>query len=44
MLDRLRRLYQHDAVGGADAFGLSAQLKEGAVWVAYPMSIVVWRK
>jgi ubiquinone/menaquinone biosynthesis C-methylase UbiE len=44
MLDRLRRLYQHDAVGGADAFGLSAQLKEGAVWVTYPMSIVVWRK
>jgi SAM-dependent methyltransferase len=44
MLERVRELYARDAAGGADSFGMGAQLKDGAVWVTYPMTLVVWRR
>lgn len=44
MLEPLRRLYARDAAGGADALGMGARLKDGAVWAAYPMSLLVWSR
>jgi ubiquinone/menaquinone biosynthesis C-methylase UbiE len=44
MLDRLRRLFRMDAERGGDAFGLGTQLENGELMVAYPMSMVVWKK
>lgn len=42
MLERVRALYARDAANGTDAFGMRARLQDGAVWVAYPMTLVVW--
>jgi ubiquinone/menaquinone biosynthesis C-methylase UbiE len=42
MLEHVRELYRRDATAGSDAFGMEARLKDGAVWVSYPMSVVVW--
>ena len=44
MLERLRGLYARDAAGGADALGMSASLKDGAVWATYPTTLIVWRR
>ena len=44
MLEHRRRLYERDAASQANSFGMGARLKDGAVWVAYPMSLLVWRK
>jgi ubiquinone/menaquinone biosynthesis C-methylase UbiE len=44
MLEHLRRLYACDAASGADSLGMGARLKDGAVWAAYPMSQLVWRR
>jgi len=43
MLDRVRALYARDAANGADAFGMNARLRDGVVWVAYPMTTIVWQ-
>ncbi len=43
MLERLRELLARDAARGADVFGLAARLKDGEVWVTYPMTLLVWR-
>ena len=44
MLDHVRDLYRRDALAGSDAFGMTARLKDGAIWVSYPMTVVVWRR
>jgi ubiquinone/menaquinone biosynthesis C-methylase UbiE len=44
MLGRLRELYARDAVCGADSLGLNARVREGAVWVTYPNTLIVWRR
>ena len=43
MLERVRELYVLDATSGFDALGMNAHLRDGAVWVKYPMSVIVWR-
>jgi ubiquinone/menaquinone biosynthesis C-methylase UbiE len=43
-LDRIRRLYRIDAESGSDALGMGAQIEDDQVVVAYPMSMVVWRR
>lgn len=43
-LDRVRALYALDAASGADALGMGATLRDGAVWAAYPMTLVIWRR
>lgn len=42
MLDHVRALYARDADTGADAFGMGTHWKDGAIWVTYPMTLVVW--
>jgi SAM-dependent methyltransferase len=44
MLEHVSNLYRRDAASGADAFGMSAGLKDGAIWVTYPMTVVVWQR
>jgi ubiquinone/menaquinone biosynthesis C-methylase UbiE len=44
MLARLRELYARDADSGLDALGLRARWKDGAIWVTYPSTLVVWRR
>jgi ubiquinone/menaquinone biosynthesis C-methylase UbiE len=44
MLARVRELYARDADSGVDALGLKARWKDGAIWVTYPSSLVVWRR
>lgn len=44
VVDRVRELYARDAASGADIFGLKARMRDGHVWVTYPMTIVVWRR
>lgn len=44
MLARVRELYARDAAGGTDIFGLNARLKDGEVWVTYPMTLVAWHR
>jgi ubiquinone/menaquinone biosynthesis C-methylase UbiE len=44
MIERVRELYARDAASGGDAFGMGARLKDGQVWVTYPMTLVVWRR
>jgi ubiquinone/menaquinone biosynthesis C-methylase UbiE len=44
MLDRLRRLFRLDAERGGDAFGLGTKIENDELSVAYPMSMVVWKK
>lgn len=41
---RLHELYARDAAAGADALGMGAHFRDGEVWAAYPMSLVVWRR
>lgn len=41
---RLHELYVRDAASGADALGMGAHYRDGEVWAAYSMSLVVWRK
>jgi SAM-dependent methyltransferase len=43
VLERVREFVARDAARGRDVFGLAAQLKDGEVWVSYPMTLVVWR-
>ena len=42
VLERVRELYARDAATGADVFGLKARMQDGAVWVTYPMTMVLW--
>ena len=44
MLDRVRRLYRMDAQCGADTLGLGAQIENDQIIVAYPMSMVAWKR
>jgi SAM-dependent methyltransferase len=44
MIERVRELYARDAASGADSLGMGARISDGAVWAAYPMSLVVWRR
>lgn len=44
LAERVRELYARDAATGADAFGLKARMQDGAVWVTYPMTMVIWRR
>jgi SAM-dependent methyltransferase len=44
MLDHVRALYARDADTGADAFGMGTHWKDGAVWVTYPMTLVIWAR
>ncbi len=43
MLDRVRALLARDAHAGGDAFGMGTAIKEGVVWVTYPMTLIVWQ-
>ncbi|MDB5725562.1 MAG: ycgJ 1 [Novosphingobium sp.] len=40
--DELLEMMSEDATGGDDQLGFSAELKDGEVFVSYPMSQVVW--
>jgi len=42
ILERVRELFARDAAGGTNVFGMSARLKDGEIWVTYPMTLVVW--
>ena len=42
MLDHVRALYARDADTGADAFGMGTHWKDGAIWVTYPMTLLIW--
>lgn len=44
MLDHVRALYARDADTGADAFGMGTHWKDGAIWVTYPMTLVIWAR
>jgi ubiquinone/menaquinone biosynthesis C-methylase UbiE len=44
MLDRVRRLYHLDAQVGADTFGFSTKFENGEVYLAYPMTMVIWER
>jgi 2-polyprenyl-3-methyl-5-hydroxy-6-metoxy-1,4-benzoquinol methylase len=44
LLERVRALVTRDCQLGGDAFGLRPELREHAIWVSYPMSIVVWQR
>jgi SAM-dependent methyltransferase len=44
MLEHVRDLYGRDAATGSDAFGMGTRLKDGAIWVTYSMTVVVWRR
>lgn len=44
MLERLRGLYARDAAAGTNALGMSARMKDGAVWATYPTTLIVWRR
>lgn len=44
MLDRVRRLYRFDAECGADTLGLAARFDDGAITIAYPMSMLTWKR
>jgi 2-polyprenyl-3-methyl-5-hydroxy-6-metoxy-1,4-benzoquinol methylase len=44
MLERVRRLYHLDAKYGADTFGLGARFDGEEVLLAYPMTMMVWRR
>ena len=43
-IERVREVYARDAASGADALGMGARMKDGEVWVSYPMTLVVWRR
>jgi ubiquinone/menaquinone biosynthesis C-methylase UbiE len=43
-LERVRQFYREDAASGEDRLGLNARQENGEVFVAYPMSTVVWEK
>jgi SAM-dependent methyltransferase len=42
ILERVREFLGRDAARGTDVFGMAARLKDRAVWVTYPMTLVVW--
>ena len=44
MLERVREFFARDAARGTNVFGMAARLKDGAVWVTYPMTLVVWQR
>jgi SAM-dependent methyltransferase len=44
MLDRVRKLYQIDAQAGGDSLGLGATIESGEIRLAYPMTMMVWRR
>jgi hypothetical protein len=44
MLDHVRALYARDADTGADTFGMGTHWKDGAIWVTYPMTLVIWAR
>jgi ubiquinone/menaquinone biosynthesis C-methylase UbiE len=44
VLPRVRELVERDAAQGTDVFGLRARLKDGKIWVTYPMTLVVWQR
>jgi ubiquinone/menaquinone biosynthesis C-methylase UbiE len=43
-VDRVRSLYRIDAESGADAFGMSASIENDQIVVAYPMTMLVWKR
>jgi ubiquinone/menaquinone biosynthesis C-methylase UbiE len=44
ILEQVRALYARDAGGGLDALGMAARFEDGAIWVGYPMTTVLWRR
>lgn len=44
MLERVREFLARDAARGTNVFGMAARVKDGEVWVTYPMTLVVWRR
>ena len=44
VLERVREFFARDAARGTNIFGYAARLKDGEVWVTYPMTLVVWRR
>lgn len=44
VLDRVRQLFRIDAESGVNALGFNACIENGEIFVAYPMSMVVWEK
>jgi ubiquinone/menaquinone biosynthesis C-methylase UbiE len=41
-IDHIRALIEADAHGGADGFGLTPELRDGQLYVSYPMMSSVW--
>ena len=41
-LDRVRELYGRDAAQGAYTFGLRTRLIDDALWVTYPLTLIIW--
>ena len=41
-LDRVKELYRRDAARGADTFGLRTRLIDDALWVTYPLTLIIW--
>jgi ubiquinone/menaquinone biosynthesis C-methylase UbiE len=44
MLERVRALLMRDLHAGGNAFGLSPEIRDGKLWVTYPMTVVVWQR
>jgi ubiquinone/menaquinone biosynthesis C-methylase UbiE len=44
MLERVRTLMRYDAAAGTDSLGFGARFEGDTVFVAYPMTRIVWRK
>ncbi|VWX50883.1 methyltransferase domain-containing protein [Novosphingobium sp. 9U] len=43
MLDHVRALLGRDAAAGTNALGMTPELREGQLWVTYPMMTIGWK-
>lgn len=43
-LDSIRALFCEDADSGEDRLGLQAHVRDGTLYISYPMTTLVWRK
>jgi SAM-dependent methyltransferase len=43
-IDDIRAIFRDDAESGEDSLGVQANMKDGALFISYPMATLVWRK
>ena len=43
-LDSIRTIFRSDVEDGEDRLGLQAHERDGAIFITYPMTTLVWRK